>query len=341
MPVPDRPQITVAIPTYNGARHLADALRGILVQEGVDLDLVISDDRSDDDTLAVASAIAGDRARIAVNSERLGLAGNWNRCLALASTSLVAIFHQDDIMLPGHLAAHAAAFAGESQLGLAASAADLIDDAGAVIAGTAIERGGLGPPDRTLAPGTLLPALAVSNPLRCSAVTIRAEAAASVGGFDPSYRYALDWDFWIKVARRFPVAWCARPSVAVRWHASSATHQFKTDTTDLDEQLRLLDDLYARDGPAWPDRKRLRRAADQRLARAFLNRAHELLKGGDARLARQCLKRAIGLSPSTLVAIAGDPRLAVQMAALAVAPGAARSLFATKGKILNRSTTGH
>jgi glycosyltransferase involved in cell wall biosynthesis len=325
--VADRPQITVAIPTCNGARHLADALGGILAQEGVAFDLVIADDRSDDDTLAVASAIAGDRARIAVNSERLGLAGNWNRCLALARSPLVAIFHQDDIMRPGHLAVHAAAFADESQLGLAASAADLIDEAGAVIAGTAIERGGLDPADRTFAPGALLPELAVGNPLRCSAVTIRAEAAAAVGGFDPSYRYALDWDFWIKVARRFPVAWYARATVAVRWHAASATHGFKTGTTDLDEQVRLLDDLRASDGSAWPDRKRLRRAADRRLARAFLNRAHELLKGGDARLARECLKRAVGLSPSTLATIAGDPRLAVQMTALAVAPAAAERLF--------------
>jgi hypothetical protein len=172
-----------------------------------------------------------------------------------------------------------------------------------------------------------LPELAVGNPLRCSAVTIRAEAAASVDGFDPSYRYALDWDFWIKVARRFPVAWCARPNVAVRWHAASATHRFKTGTADLDEQLRLLHDLYARDGSAWPDRKRLRRAADRRLARAFLNRAHELLKSGDVRLARECLLRAIGLSPSMLAALAGDPRLAVQMTALAFAPRAAGRLF--------------
>src|SRR5262249_42585276 len=158
----------------------------------------------------------------------LGLAGNWNRCLALARTPLVTIFHQDDIMRPGHLAAHAAAFGGDPHLGLAASAADVVDDASADIPGTVIERGGLGPADRPFAPGALLPELAVGNPLRCSAVTIRGEAAASAGGFDPAYRYALDWDFWIKLARRFPVAWCARVTVAVRWHASSATHAFKT-----------------------------------------------------------------------------------------------------------------
>jgi glycosyltransferase involved in cell wall biosynthesis len=328
----DRPQLTVAIPTYNGARHLADTLRGILAQEGVAFELLISDDRSEDETLAIARAEAGDRARVEVNGERLGLAGNWNRCVMLATAPLVAVFHQDDIMRPGHLAAHAAAFDVDPRLALACSAADLIDDAGQVVQGTAVERGGLGPFDRTFAPGSLLPELAVGNPLRCSAITIRATAHAEVGGFDPSYRYALDWDFWLRMARGRPVAWLARPTVAVRWHPASETHRFKTGTTDLDEQVRLLADLHAREGAAWPNALPLRRAADRRLARAFLNRAYEMLRGGDPYLARRCLVRAMGLSPSITGIIARDPRLAVQMTALAVVPGVARHLFARRLK---------
>src|SRR5262249_43767302 len=149
------------------------ALRGILAQaqEGVDFELIVSDDRSEDDTLEIVRNTAGDRARIEVNSERLGLAGNWNHCVALAGAPIVTIFHQDDVMRPGHLAAHRAAFDAEPGLGLAASASDLIDDAGDPVPGTAIERGGLGPHDRLFRAGALVPELAVGNPLRCSAIT--------------------------------------------------------------------------------------------------------------------------------------------------------------------------
>src|SRR3954471_3856314 len=98
MPVSAPPALTVAVPTYNGARHLGDALRGILAQEGVAFDLLVCDDRSDDETLEVVRSVAGDRARVSVSSERLGLAGNWNRCVALSRTPLVAVFHQDDLM---------------------------------------------------------------------------------------------------------------------------------------------------------------------------------------------------------------------------------------------------
>jgi glycosyltransferase involved in cell wall biosynthesis len=329
----DRPQLTVAIPTCNGARHLAAALGGILAQEGVDFEVVVSDDRSDDQTLAIVAALAGGRARVEQSSERLGLAGNWNRCVALARAPLVAIFHQDDIMRPGHLAAHVRTLSADPALGMAASAADLIDDTGRAISGTAIERGGLGPVDRVFAPGALLGALAVGNPLRCSAVTIRATAHADVGGFDPSYQYVVDWDFWLRLAGRRSVAWLAAPTVAVRWHAASETHRFKAGTVDLDEELGLLDGLYGSVDGALPDIARLRRTAGRRLARAFLNRAHDALRGGDAALGRRCLKRAVELSPRVLAAIARDPRLCVQMAALSVAPGAAGRWFGRRATI--------
>ncbi|MHC5543387.1 glycosyltransferase family 2 protein, partial [Singulisphaera rosea] len=56
----ERPKLTVAIPTYNGARHLAEALRGIEAQQGVTFDLLLCDDRSDDDTVALATEQLGD-----------------------------------------------------------------------------------------------------------------------------------------------------------------------------------------------------------------------------------------------------------------------------------------
>ena len=115
--------LTVAVPTCNGAGHLREALRSVLAQEGIALELLVSDDRSDDDTLEIVRATGGDRVRIEVNSERLGLAGNWNRCAELSRTPLVAIFHQDDVMLPGHLQAHAAALESDESVGIAASGA--------------------------------------------------------------------------------------------------------------------------------------------------------------------------------------------------------------------------
>ena len=342
-PPPGRiPSMTVAVPTCNGARHLREALASIRAQEGVSFDLIVSDDRSDDDTLGIIAGQFGDRARVSVNPERLGLAGNWNRCVELSRSEWVAIFHQDDVMHPGHLSGHQRAIhseaSSEARIGLIAGPVEMIDESGRPVSPRVVDPGGLPlrmrssrgerPTEIVSPPGKWLTLMSESNPLRCSAVTIRKSAHEAVGGFDPSYRYAVDWDFWLRLAREWALAWRSGPAtVSMRWHPASETHRFQTGTADLDEQIRLLDRLHQGCGPGRLDR----RGADSRLARAFLNRAHVALKGGNIALARDCLARSIGLSRDVLWTIASDPRLAVQMATLTLAPERARRWFGHTG----------
>lgn len=314
------PSLTVAIPTYNGAAYVAETVSSILRQEAVAFDLIVSDDHSEDDTLEVVRAAAGDRAQIHTHAERLGLAGNWNRCAALCRTPFLTIFHQDDVMKPGHLQAHSAALKNDDRIGLVASAAEVIDERGASVPPTVVEPGGLGPMNRVFEPGTLAAVMTLGNPLRCSAVTMRLAAFADVGGFDAPYRYVLDWDFWLRVSRQWRVAWQASPTVQVRWHRGSETYRFKTGADDLEETGRLMEQLFAVDLKDRADLAQLRRAANERLGRAFLNRAYDALHAGNAELARACLCNAVHRSPRVITTMLADPRLGFQMAVLAVAP---------------------
>ncbi|OJW23513.1 MAG: hypothetical protein BGO49_02670 [Planctomycetales bacterium 71-10] len=311
------PVLTVAIPTFNGAAHLAEALGGILAQRAAAFDLLVCDDRSDDATVAMVRDRAGDRARIEVNPERLGLAGNWNRCVALARTPWVAVFHQDDVMRPGDLARRLDALArpGGDGLGLLAGPADVVDGSGRVVPPTIIEYGGIadeGPAGVVdFAPGAFSGRLAASNVLRCSAVTTSRRAHEILGGFDPAWRYVVDWEFWLRAADRFGVRWIVgEPLVSVRWHAGSETHRFKHGLDDLEESARLLARRGVRPG--------------RRLARAYLNRAHEALNAGRVDLARAALARAWRTSPAATASALADPRLGLPMGLLALAPRLAR-----------------
>jgi glycosyltransferase involved in cell wall biosynthesis len=341
--------ITVAIPTFNGERHLAEALASVLAQEGEDFELLVCDDRSDDATLEIVRNLAGDRARIVLNSERLGLGGNWNRCVTESRSPWVAVFHQDDRMRPGHLASHQrvistlANTAGETgPIGLIAGPAGVIGDDGTPISGSLIDPGGL--PDsaaksddvlvdnepniRLIAPGQLIELLADQNPLRCSAITTNRAAHHDVAGFDTKLRYVVDWDFWIRVSRRWGLAWLmGPPTVDVRWHTRSETHRFKPGTADLEEIGRLQAELFANDLASHPERTRLRRNGDRRLARAFLNRAHDALQSRQPALARACLQRAVRLWPGIVGSIVSDPRLFLKVATLSVSPAMAIRAF--------------
>jgi hypothetical protein len=313
--VPGFSLLTVAVPTCNGARHVAEALRGILAQPG-DFALAVCDDRSDDDTLDVVRATAGDRARIVVNSERLGLAGNWNRCVALSATPWIAIFHQDDVMESGHLAGHLRMIEAHPEIGFVCGAFRVIDDAGQPVPPAAIEQPRLADEDRLYVPGRFVAELAVRNPVRCSTATIRKAAHEVVGGFDPAYRYVVDWDFWLRMARGHAVAWLAKPTVSVRWHAGSETSRLRRGTDDLDEVAELLERLHAEEAGRLSDGARPRREADRRLARAFLNRAYEAARAGDGPMCRVCLRRAVRLDRAAVLGtIFRDPRLAARLAA--------------------------
>lgn len=311
----DEPRLTVALPTYNGARHLRDALRSILAQEGVAFDLLVCDDRSDDQTLEIVRQETGDRARVIVSTDRLGLAGNWNRCVAEARTELVAVFHQDDVMRPGHLRAQVAAF--RDDVGMVVSAAGVIDAEGAEVPECVVGRGGLGPEDRSFAPGEFVREMLVENLIRCSGVTLRKQAHQALGGFDPSFRYVVDWEFWLRMGKDWSVAWLAEPTVDIRWHLGSETHRFKTGTTDLDENFRLLEPYWT----AEPDGDRLRSLAEHRLGRAFLNRAYVGWKAGDYGLARECFRRARELWPGVWTHLSRDPKLTAALALSQLAPG--------------------
>ena len=334
--------LTVAIPTCNGARHLAETLRSILSQHCGPFDLIVVDDCSEDETLSQVRALAGERARIDVNTQRLGLAGNWNQCMALSKTPWVNIFHQDDVMLPGHLASVIKEVEGiergATPFGLLAGPVKVIDEHSRPVPASVIDPGGrLG---SSVMPGTLeylgFPPgefagfLVRENPLRCSAVVTNRAAHAALGGFDPSYRYVVDWEFWYRVAREYAVSWkVQQPTVLIRWHADSETHRFKTGMDDLEETARLLDHIFSQGDPGKTESTRDRRAANQRLGRAYLNRSHDALCNGQADLARTCLTRAWSLSTTRVIrTLATDPRLCAQMTTLAARPSLAQRWFA-------------
>ena len=97
------PLVSVCVPTYNGSRFLRDTLQSISRQTFTDFELLIVDDGSEDDTLALAQACAASdpRTRVLRNDVRAGSgARNANRCIAHARGEWIKFLFQDDLMAP-------------------------------------------------------------------------------------------------------------------------------------------------------------------------------------------------------------------------------------------------
>jgi len=91
--------VTVVITTYNGEKYLAEQLDSIVEQTHKNLEIIISDDASSDNTLAIAQRYAVNDSRITIvhHEKNVGLHANLGGALSSARGTYIAISDQDDI----------------------------------------------------------------------------------------------------------------------------------------------------------------------------------------------------------------------------------------------------
>jgi hypothetical protein len=128
-------EVSVVMATYNGGRFLSEQLQSIARQSQRPLELIVSDDGSTDDTVAIAErfrANAPFAVRIVRNPERLGYGANFLSAAKLAKGEFIAFSDQDDVWQPSKIEI-AAATLRSSNADLHVHAADVIDDAGKIV----------------------------------------------------------------------------------------------------------------------------------------------------------------------------------------------------------------
>lgn len=98
--------ISVALSTYQGARHLPEQLDSLLAQRGVELEIVAVDDGSDDATVDILAAYAArdPRLRWSVNPGNLGPTASFERALSQCAGTWLAPCDQDDVWHPDKMA---------------------------------------------------------------------------------------------------------------------------------------------------------------------------------------------------------------------------------------------
>jgi len=96
--------LTVAMPAYNAAPYIRQALESVLTQRGVELEVIVVDDGSTDDTRAVAKSIEDPRCRVIERTKRKGIGACHNIILAESRLPVIAHVDADDMVRPGALA---------------------------------------------------------------------------------------------------------------------------------------------------------------------------------------------------------------------------------------------
>jgi glycosyltransferase involved in cell wall biosynthesis len=136
-------RISVALCTYNGEPFLRQQLESIQQQTRLPDELVVCDDRSTDQTVAILrefGATVSFPVVIVQNPETLGSARNFEKAFRLCTGDLIALSDQDDIWYPNRLQRSEQEFVAHPRAGLVFSDADIIDDQNRLQQGTLWQR---------------------------------------------------------------------------------------------------------------------------------------------------------------------------------------------------------
>jgi glycosyltransferase involved in cell wall biosynthesis len=192
-----KPLVSVCIPAYNSAVYLKRTMESVLCQHYQNIELVVVDDCSKDNTIEIAESIADPRIRIVKNEKNLGMTGNWNKCLAEAKGDYIKLICADDILYKDSIEKELRVLLAHSEVTLAMSDTALIDENGrrtgcfkrypkaGLLDGKKIAKRALifksffGAPCNTLFPRS---------------------SYERAGGFDPEFPYILDFDMWLRMA---------------------------------------------------------------------------------------------------------------------------------------------
>jgi PST family polysaccharide transporter len=286
----ENPTCSVVMAAYNAAETIDQAIASVLAQTLSDLELIVIDDGSTDDTAERVRAHTADPRVRLHRQDNAGPSRARNRAIELARGRYVGILDSDDVWLPDYLELMVGALERAPGAAFAYTRAWVLDRAANRVRGQTW-------PVRLprVAPGdadALLKALVAENFVNSSA-TIRRDILREVGGYDPWVGVSEDYELWLRIAAEGHGATAVDRPLLVR---SDRPGSLTKDALAMCAgKKRAFDRLLARE--ALPPEVRAR--AEQ--GRAEMERARALHAGEQHPTARDYIRRlAAGTTRSLL-----------------------------------------
>jgi len=211
------PKVSVIMACHNSSRYLDEAISSVLSQTLDDLELILIDDCSTDNTLAIAMRYQVDDDRIAVISmpKKTGPAAARNAGIRAAKGEWLGILDSDDVAMPTRF---------EEQMNLANSEQDLVLIASNTIS---IDKNGLEikehkyPIDHKALIRNLYTLQAFPSH---SSMVYRRDVVENLIGFNSRYASAEDYDLWLRLSETGNFASLDKPLVKIRRHEQNISH---------------------------------------------------------------------------------------------------------------------
>jgi glycosyltransferase involved in cell wall biosynthesis len=216
-----KPFVSVIIPTYNRLELLKKTVASVRSQIFRDFEIIVINDGSSDGT---AKWLSGQSDLVAINQENSGIASSRNKGTLISKGEWLAFLDHDDIWAPDKLQTQVDFVKSNPEVGMAAVKH--------VRLGTRISR----TDNWKWLKGDLFVKVFSESFIHTSSVMIRRDVLDKVGGFPTRYRFADEFDVWLKISKDYEIAFFDRPLVFIRFYDSNTSHNrigVRTDTYDI------------------------------------------------------------------------------------------------------------
>lgn len=276
------PVVSVIIPTYNHADYLAQAVESVLAQDYPATELIVLDDGSTDTTRDVLSRYCG---RFFHESHaNMGQAATLNKGWKIARGEILGKLSADDTLLP---------------TAISEVVRTLLDNPRALVAYPdfrLIDPNSVPVKDVIMGKFDYHKMLVETECPVGSGALFRRRALELVGDWNPMLPQMLDYDFWLRAGLYGDIVHVPRVLATFRVHPQSQTYQPVSEYT-AEEPVRIISALF--DHPDLPPQYRSLR--DQGIANAHIVCAQLNLRAGRVGSAWHAMRRALRLSPASLV----------------------------------------
>jgi glycosyltransferase involved in cell wall biosynthesis len=242
---PQSPLVSILIPSYNGAAFLREALDSILAQTYPNVEVILLDDASSDDTPAIAAEYEGKIIYVCQPSN-LGIYDNVNVGIAQARGSLIATYHADDIYLPTIVDAQVSYLQAHPEVGAVFCSDIFVDAEGREYGRMSLPQDVRG--EKPLDYPVVLNALLKykNRFLVCPSAMVRAKVHEEVGTYrQDRYRNTSDLEMWLRIARRYPIAVLESHLMKYRHFHGNSSQRYRRLRTDPENFFIILDEYLA------------------------------------------------------------------------------------------------
>lgn len=234
-----RPKVSVLIPTYNYGRYIGEAIQSVLDQDMRDIEILISDDASTDNTAEVVAPFVerDSRVRYIRHEQNLGMVANWEWCLQQAQGEYVKyLFADDKFTFPYSLRYLCDMLDQHPEAVFSYSARYVIDEKSDIVElWDQGEFDGLQSGNKVIARCLALHSNVIGEP---SVVLVRRHAMER--GFDHSFRQLVDLEMWLHLCQRGAAVYSHAPLTSFRRHSLQQTWVNKSNSATLTEPGRVL-----------------------------------------------------------------------------------------------------